>query len=361
MRRRDGISGNVLRYQRAGGNCAWTTFNYAALLAPMRFWWASQNQTYRQETEGGYLWSPKRNKDDGFNPFYEFMRELRPGDLVFSFADTLIGKVGIVQGYCHECPRPPEYGVVGRAWNEIGWRVSVRFFALTKSIKPRDHMELLRPLLPDRLSPIRPDGVGNQMYLAHVPNKMAFVLGNIIGAEFKALVDAAVGIPIDERSRGLLEYGETEEWEQHLIKEVSDSPVLDTTEREAIIQARIGQGQFRKNVAQLETHCRITRVSEPTHLRASHTKPWRTSTNEERLNGENGLLLTPTIDHLFDRGFIAFEDTGELLISPVAFHPSLKKMGVLCDEKTNVGSFSSGQKQFLAYHRENIFLSRRTA
>lgn len=327
----------------------------------MRFWWASQNQTYRQETEGGYLWSPKRNKDGGFNPFYEFMRELTPGDVVFSFADTLIGKIGIVQGYCHECPRPLEFGAAGRAWNEIGWSVSVRFFVLTKSIKPKDYMDLLRPLLPARLSPLRADGSGNQMYLAHVPDQMAYVLGNVIGSEFKALVEAAGDIPPDVKSRGLIEYGETEEWEQHLVCEVSDSPSLDTTEREAIIQARIGQGQFRKNVAQVETHCRITRVNEPTHLRASHTKPWRTSTNDERLNGENGLLLTPTIDHLFDRGFIAFEDNGELLISPLALQPSLQKMGIPYGQRTNVGSFSSGQKPFLAYHRENIFLSRRTA
>jgi transposase len=56
------------------------------------------------------------------------------------------------------------------------------------------------------------------------------------------------------------------------------------------------------------------------HLRASHIRPWRDSDNEARLDGENGLLLTPTIDHLFDRGFISFEDDGRLLISPVA-HP----------------------------------------
>jgi hypothetical protein len=199
------------------------------------------------------------------------------------------------------------------------------------------------------------------MYLAHVPRQMADVLGSLIGSEFKLLVDAATGIPLDEKSRGTAEYPEKEDWEQHLVEEVSNSPTLDTTEREAIIQARIGQGQFRKNVAQIETYCRITRVNEPTHLRASHTKPWRTSTNEERLNGENGLLLTPTIDHLFDRGFIAFEDTGELLISPVAYKPSLQMMGIPCDRRANVGTFSSGQKQFLAYHRENVFLSRRTA
>jgi len=48
----------------------------------------------------------------------------------------------------------------------------------------------------------------------------------------------------------------------------------------------------------------VTKVERLEHLVASHTKPWRDSTNEERLNGENGLLLTPTIDHLFDKGFI---------------------------------------------------------
>jgi putative restriction endonuclease len=63
-------------------------------------------------------------------------------------------------------------------------------------------------------------------------------------------------------------------------------------------------------------------VTNPIHLVASHCKPWRDSSNEERINGENGLLLTPTIDHLFDRGFIGFEDNGTLILSPVAHRPS---------------------------------------
>ena len=51
----------------------------------MRYWWVNQNQTFRQELDGGYLWSPKRNKNGHRNPFYEFMREVAPGDIVFSF------------------------------------------------------------------------------------------------------------------------------------------------------------------------------------------------------------------------------------------------------------------------------------
>jgi hypothetical protein len=116
---------------------------------------------------------------------------------------------------------------------------------------------------------------------------------------------------------------------------------------------------FKQRVMDIETRCRITGVTNSIHLRASHCKPWRDSTNEERLNGENGLLLTPTIDHLFDRGFISFEDSGALIVSPVAHAPSLNRMGVATDRIVNVGAFTEGQKQFLDYHRESVLLQAR--
>jgi putative restriction endonuclease len=74
------------------------------------------------------------------------------------------------------------------------------------------------------------------------------------------------------------------------------------------------------------------------------------------LDGENGLLLTPSIDHLFDRGFIGFEDNGRLIISPVAHHPSLQQMGIDATKNVNVGAFTSGQKQFLDFHRNDVLL-----
>jgi hypothetical protein len=92
------------------------------------------------------------------------------------------------------------------------------------------------------------------------------------------------------------------------------------------------------------------------HLVASHCKPWRDSTNEERLNGENGLLLTPSIDHLFDRGFIGFEDSGALIISPVAHRPSLQRMGIDTERAVNVGGFTEGQRGFLDFHRNSVLL-----
>lgn len=80
----------------------------------MRYWWVNQNQTYRHEFRGGYLWSPKRKSDGSRNAFYESMREVAPGDLVFSFADTRIGAFGIVQSHAYENPKPAEFGSAGR-------------------------------------------------------------------------------------------------------------------------------------------------------------------------------------------------------------------------------------------------------
>jgi putative restriction endonuclease len=90
----------------------------------------------------------------------------------------------------------------------------------------------------------------------------------------------------------------------------------------------------------IEQRCRITGVTNPEHLIASHCNPWRDSNNAERLNGENGLLLTPSIDHLFDRGFIGFEGNGTLILSPVAHYLSLERMGIETKGTVNVGSFT---------------------
>lgn len=105
----------------------------------------------------------------------------------------------------------------------------------------------------------------------------------------------------------------------------------------------------------VERECRITKVDNPAHLVGSHIKPWRDSGNEERLDGENGLLLTPMIDHLFDRGFITFRDDGRLLVSPVADLVSLRRMGVPAE--ADVGGFSRGQRGYLAFHRDEVFLA----
>ncbi len=320
----------------------------------MRYWWVNQNQTFRHELAGGYLWSPKRKSDGRIQPYYEFMREVAPGDLIFSFVDTYIKAFSIALSPAYEAPKPIAFESAGRYWNNVGWRVDVRYSVVATALRPADWMQLLGPLLPRRYSPLQANGKGLQsIYLTELSEPLALALADLLGnvvaalARSSTVADQEIAVPSSESVL----------WEDYLRKTIDSDPTLDETSREALIVARRGQGLFRERVQRIEWRCRVTGVDRPEHLRASHCKPWRDSSNDERLSGENGLLLTPSIDHLFDRGFISFEGTGRLLVSPVAHEASLRRMGV--PQELNTGPFAPGQRSFLEYHRDEVFLRAR--
>jgi hypothetical protein len=73
------------------------------------------------------------------------MREVAPGDLIFSFMNTRILAIGIAQSYCWESPKPLEFGNSGQNREEIGWRVNVNFTELNNKVRPKDHIDILRP------------------------------------------------------------------------------------------------------------------------------------------------------------------------------------------------------------------------
>ena len=143
-----------------------------------------------------------------------------------------------------------------------------------------------------------------------------------------------------------------------LEKSIAADASLNATEREALIAARRGQGRFRLNVEATERACRLSGVTDRRLLRASHIKPWRScTTNGERLDGENGLLLTPTADHLFDRGYISFTDDGLVLVSPAIIVTELSRLGLPWVPQWNIGGFSPRQRAYLAFHRANVFVA----
>ena len=311
---------------------------------------------------GGYLWSPKANRDRSLNHYYENMREISCGDLIFSFCDKKIMALGFARGPAYTCPKPIEFGQAGANWDTIGWRVDAAFQILRKPMKPREHMKILGPFLPKRYSPIRSDGTGNQMYLAEISKDFGQSLLLLIGDEARPfIVNRAmiVSRPEDPGTNTTHNYDLLRKWDIVQIEKIEKDSALTSTEKEQVIKSRRGQGMFRNRVSEIENCCRVTRVDRPEHLVASHIKPWRVSHNKERLDGENGLLLTPSIDHLFDNGYISFRDNGALLVSPTAHQVTLIKMGVPRNKEYNVGAFTHTQAQYLEYHRDSIFLKAR--
>ncbi|MDO9223251.1 MAG: HNH endonuclease signature motif containing protein, partial [Caulobacter sp.] len=107
----------------------------------------------------------------------------------------------------------------------------------------------------------------------------------------------------------------------------------------------------------LEPSCRVTGVTNPWLLIASHIKPWRScETAAERLDGANGLMLTPDVDRLFDRGMISFGDDGAVLVSPVLAEGDLAAMGLEGLVGRCVGPFTERQAGYLEWHRRWVFV-----
>jgi len=310
--------------------------------ANRRYWWVNQNQTYKTEVSGGFLWSPKTRADGVRNQFYANMTEVDIGDVIFSFCNKRIKAIGMAVGRA-ETATKPDFGDAGASWATDGWLVPVEFKELSSQILPKDHIATIRPHLPGKYSPLQVSGDGLQsVYLAAVPESMADVLASLIGQEFGLTLRALEG-----------ELGDVEDAADQHEEALRGRTDVGATVKVQLVNARRGQGVFRANVRLNEKGCRVTGVTDPLHLRASHIKPWKDSNDEEKLNGCNGLLLAPHVDHLFDRGLISFSEDGTLLISTKLSHAILSEWGIPAVK--NVGAFNPHQIEFLKYHGQSIF------
>ena len=128
------------------------------------------------------------------------------------------------------------------------------------------------------------------------------------------------------------------------------------TERESIIKSRIGQGVFRKKLFEkYEGRCIVTGINDKRLLLASHIRPWSVSTNDQRLSSENGLLLSPLYDKLFDVGLITFDDDGRIVCSKELDNRNVDLLNIDRKQKYEL-RVSAEFLDNLRYHQEIIFL-----
>lgn len=135
------------------------------------------------------------------------------------------------------------------------------------------------------------------------------------------------------------------------LKNIEEDVELDATTRQKLIDARLGQGKFRKDLIEFWSSCAVTGVNVMQVLRASHIKPWYASTNEERLDPYNGLLLCANIDALFDAGLISFADSGFMVFSNQIDSGQLRSLSL--KSELRLSRLSGRHKAYLAFHREH--------
>ena len=137
--------------------------------------------------------------------------------------------------------------------------------------------------------------------------------------------------------------------ERYLSQIVEDSALSDT-EKATLVNTRIGQGQFRKQLIAQWGGCAVTGYPDTRFLVASHIKPWSKADNKERLDPFNGLLLLPNLDKVFDLGYISFEASGQIRVS--AELEALETLGIHDQLKADLAQEHQG---YLEYHRHEVF------
>lgn len=99
------------------------------------------------------------------------------------------------------------------------------------------------------------------------------------------------------------------------IENIEDAVEKQELEKRKLAKVRLTQPIFRNKLIKLfKCQCPISGVNIPSLLIASHIKPWAESSEIEKMEEDNGILLSVHIDALFDKGLISFSpDTGEII------------------------------------------------
>ena len=144
------------------------------------------------------------------------------------------------------------------------------------------------------------------------------------------------------------------------VSELEDSTLItdikniesntDPTTAQALIKARLGQGKYGLAVRQLWNHrCSVTGASTKAVLEASHIKSWADSNDAQRLDPNNGLLLSANLHKLFDAGLISFDDSGKMLVSSQLSQSEQEIFGIIGKKLSRKPSVETAN--YLSHHR----------
>jgi len=269
-----------------------------------------QGQTYQEEKELGMIWSREQASDGSLPHSWLRVIEVNEGDRIFHYVKGDIIAISVAKTGCEIAPRPS-----GEPNGDSGYLVELDYHELEVPVNVRSKFDAILPLLPIKYSPFQADANGNQGYLYPCNEELTIKLLEIIS-------DLNI-YQIDEEQLELA------------ISTVSQTerntfiPMLAETETEVKTKIRLGQQKFRQGLLPLwDQKCALCEIELPELLRASYSKPWKDSTDFERVDPYNGVLLCCNHNALYENGFIAFDGQGRLHISPQIPEEDYEKYGI---------------------------------
>ena len=140
-----------------------------------------------------------------------------------------------------------------------------------------------------------------------------------------------------------------------ILNEIEALQSLPETERQSLVLSRVGHGVFRAELVSHWKGCAVTGADYIPLLKASHIKPWRSSSNRERLDVFNGLLLSPNLDTAFDTGYITFDHQGKIVLSRAITGAAAFQLHITAKLRINQKLLTEQHRQYLEYHRAEVY------
>ena len=291
----------------------------------MAYWLVMQGKSFEHERQRGLLWAPAHDGGPALRDYFYWknLERVESGDLIFSYVKRQIVAVSVANESFKPGPRPPEWANSNYPVN--GRRISVTFTDIEGSISLADLPQALRTIAQQKYGFIDSAGNANQGYLFGLDGRVGRFLADKCGVENIA---------------------------QGVMESAADSGAT-TTEIINLRTSRLGQGQFRNDVLRhWGNKCCVSGLDVPPLLVASHIKPWTDSNDRERLDPDNGLLLGPAYDAVFDRGLCSFNEKGDLIKSSWLSEEQLVLLGIT--KNAQIVQLTSGHQSYLEYHRTTV-------
>lgn len=294
-----------------------------------------QGETYHEEKNAGILWTPQIDKSGMVPHSWNRMQELKKGDRVFHYVKGDIVAISMVMRDCYKGEMPGK--------NIDAFIAKAEYRELDSPLPVREHFEEIQPLLPQKYSPFQEDASGNSGYLYPCNEELAMQLLELISSLNVFTVE-------EEQLELAIE----------VVRRTVHNPLMiliAEMELEIKTKVRRYRAQYRENLQPLwQNGCALCGIAIEETLAASLAKPWKDSTDMERLDPFNGVLLCRNHAALFDAGLITFTGGGSIRIaSRIAEHD----YALYSLEKSAKLAVSPEHAPYFRWHKRNVFVEPR--
>jgi|GEM_PF-966377 len=260
-----------------------------------------QGETYHAEQSAGVLWTPQIDKSGMVPHSWKRMNEVKKGDIVFHYVKGYVVAISRVREDCEKGKKPKNLEDQSKGYEKAFVAYTV-YRELENPLPIKEFFQEIEPLLPVKYSAFQEDANGNSGYLYPCNEELAI--------KFLELISSLNIFTIEV---------EQLELSMEVIKKTEHNPLLSLiaeAELEIKTKMRRGKEQFRESLLPLwNGECPLCGISISDVLRATHAKPWKDSSDAERLDPFNGVLLCANHSALYSAGHIAFTGGGRLHIS----------------------------------------------